>query len=235
MNNQSFFESLTARLRPLYAPPNVLGGHDTVHVEGVQALGEKIFPHMPEVDPDEYRVAAWLHNLDRCLALKDEIKKSGGLANYARCLLETGPFSEESRERIIGAVLQHSKRDDDLEKDSPLLTALRIADKLDRLTPINIMAGPAHRSDLPYYDANMPFDYRHNKPNHLKYFLWNLEWYGMLPYDWSRELVDRSFFRLFLNFLRGLGRDISVRHGVPNLIEEEIRVALGPYYEEWRT
>jgi len=229
-----FLNWLGETLRPHYMPPNVLGGHDMVHVEGVLRLGERIFPHMPEVVPDEYRAAAWLHNLDRCLSLKDSVRKSGGAAGFALELLRRSPFSADSRARIIDAVLQHSKKDDDLENDSLLLTALRIADKLDRLTPMNVLAGAAHRSDLPHYDAETPFDYRRNKPNHLKYLLWNFEWYGMLPYDWARELVDPDFFRLFLSFLRELGRDISERHGIPNEIEAEIQSALGVYYERWR-
>jgi hypothetical protein len=101
------------------------------------------------------------------------------------------------------------------------------------MTPLNIMAGPAHRSDLPHYDPDQPFCYQTNKPCHLKYFLWNVEWYRMLPYDWARGLVDRNFFRFFLSFLRELGHDISLRHGIRNDIEKEINRALGQHYEKW--
>jgi len=222
-----------AKLKPLYLAPHVLGGHDLIHVRGVERLGYKILPHMPTVDPMEYQVTAWLHNLDRCLALKKEIANSGGLAAYLQLLLGDSLFGEVSRERVIDVVLHHGKREDDLVNDSQLLTAIRIADKLDRFTPINMMAGPAHRSDLPHYDADQPFGYRTNKPCHLKFYFWNVEWYGMLPYDWARELVDRDFFHLFLSFLRELGIDIAERHGIENVIEEDIETALGHYYADW--
>ncbi|MBI2476222.1 MAG: HD domain-containing protein [Candidatus Taylorbacteria bacterium] len=230
----NYYESLVAKLAPLYRPPHVIGGHTEVHVRGVEKLGEKILPRMREVDPAEYRVAAWLHNLDRCLALEAEIASSGGFASHLQWFLQDSPFDGAGRERIIDAVLQHGKKDDDPMNDSPLLTAIRIADKLDRLTPLNIMAGPTGRSDLPSYDADQPFGYQTNKPCHLKFFLWNVEWYGMLPYDWARELVDKNFFRLFLSFLRELGHDIAERHGIENRIEDDIRTALGRHYEKWR-
>lgn len=233
-NSVNFFENLVRKLEPLYCASHVLGGHTVLHVRGVGRLGEKILPNMPDVDPMEYRVTAWLHNLDRCLAIKEQIRDAGGLTEYLRVVLSESPFDQAGRERIIDAVLQHSKKEDDLAKDSPLLTAIRIADKLDRFTPFNMMAGPAHRSDLPHYDADQPFGYQTNKPCHLKFFFWNLEWYGMLPYDWARELVDEEYFHSFLTFIRTVGRDIAERHGIENKIEEDIRTALGPYYEKWR-
>ncbi len=139
----SFYETLVTKLEPLYRAPHVLGGHDEVHVRGVERLGEKM------------------------------------------------------------------------------------------LTPLNIMSGPAHRHDLPHYDTDQPFGYKTNTDCHLKFHFWNVEWYGMLPYDWARELVDKDFFRQFLMYLRELGRDISERHGIQNGIEEDLKTALGPYYEEW--
>ena len=231
----SFYGSLVSRLAPLYRLPHVVGGHTEVHVRGVEKLGERIFPYMPQVDPLEYRVTAWLHNVDRCLVLRQEILTNvGGLTAHLWATLSESPFDHAARGRIVDAVLQHGKRDGDLAKDSPLLTAIRIADKLDRLTPTNIMAGPAHRSDLPHYDIEQPFGYRTNKDCHLKFFFWNLEWYGMLPYDWARNLVDENFFKLFLLFLRELGRDIALRHGIENAIEDDIRTALGSHYDKWQ-
>ncbi|MDO8483134.1 MAG: hypothetical protein Q7S86_04950 [bacterium] len=231
----SFYDGLVDKLDPLYRAPHVFGGHDVVHVRGVERLGDKILPNMLTVDTLEYRVTAWLHNIDRCIALKDEVAAAGGLQGYLQTLLsDTLLFDEAGKRRIIDAVLQHGKKNDDPASDSQLLTAVRIADKLDRLTPLNIMSGPAHRNDLPHYDVNQPFGYRTNKPCHLKFYFWNVEWYGMLPYDWARELVDKDFFRQFLTFLRELGRDIADRYGIENEIEKDLRAALGPYYEQWR-
>lgn len=228
-----FYNTLVFTLEPLYHLPHVLGGHDMLHVKRMEKLGERILPNMPTVDPAEYKVTVWLHNLDRCVALKEDIVKRGGIQVFMRLLLQNSPFGEEQKERIIDAVSRHNKRDDDLTNDSPLLIALRIADKLDRFTPLNIMSGSAHRSNIPHFDFGMPFDYRNNKPCHLKYYLWNVEWYGMFPYDWARNLVDKEFFAGFLSFIRQTGRDISERLEIPNEIEKELRLALGRYYDEW--
>lgn len=232
MDFTAHFKWLTGKLEPLYVLPHVLGGHDLTHIRGMERLGGKILPHLPEVSAEEYRATVWLHNLDGCLALRQEVADAGGLSNYLADLLADSPFAQDEWARIADAVPRHGKKYDEVD-DSELLTAIRIADKLDRLTPLNIMSGPAHRSDIPHYDAEAPFDYRHNKPNHLKYFLWNLEWYGMLPADWAREIVDEEFFRHFLQFIRDTGRDIAERLGVENRIEDEIRAALGKYYAEW--
>jgi hypothetical protein len=228
----AYFEWLTEKLEPLYTPPRVLGGHDLTHVRGMERLGGKILPHLPDVSVEEYRVTVWLHDLDRCPALRQEIADAGGLSNHLANLLDESPFNQSERARITDAVLRHGKKCDEPD-DSGLLLALRVADKLDRLTPLNIMSGPAHRSDIPHYDAEAPFDYRKNKPNHLKYFLWNVEWYGMLPTDWAREIVDEEFFYHFLQFIRDVGRDIAERLGIENKIEEELKLALGKYYVEF--
>lgn len=230
----SFYNELIDELSPLYELPHVIGGHTVAHVRGVERLGENIFPRMPEVDPFEYRVAAWLHNIDRCVALKTAVAKSGGLPEYLRLVLSESPFEEGAQARIVDAVLQHGKKDDDLVKDSPLLTAIRIADKLDRFTPLNLLAGPAHRSNLPHYDEKQPFGYQTSADCHLKFFLWNVEWYRMLPYDWARDLVVGNYFRQFLRFLREFGRDIAERHSIPNGIEDDLRTALGSHYDQWR-
>jgi hypothetical protein len=35
-------------------------------------------------------------------------------------------------------------------------------------------------------------------------------------------------------FIRAFGREVAERHGIPNTSENDIKKALGPYYEEWR-
>jgi hypothetical protein len=238
-------KGLQDELLQIYVLPHVLGGHGMAHVEGVLRLGEKALIHMPDVDLNEYLAVAWLHNYDRHLEVKRAMEyrdfndeKRARLIReeterYVIARLKGSPFDQGARKRIVHSVLEHGKRHDDLSNDPEVLTVLRAADKVDRLTTLNILAGAAHRSNIPHYDPEMPFDYQHNKPNHLKYFLWNLENYVELPFNWARELVDRGYFHFFLNFLRELGRDIAERHDIPNGIEGEIKSALGEYYNDW--
>lgn len=230
-----FLRSLDERLRIPYTPPNLAGGHDVTHVERLAARGRKIGTIL-KFDPDELAAAVWLHNLDRATLLGPEIKEAGGLANYCRTLLIDSPFNPEQRERIIDAVLQHPKKDDD-PSDSPLLTALRIADKLDRIGPLGILSIPAFRGpNLLPYDSKQPFGYDSTVEGKLKSiyndFFRVLEWYGMLPSDEARSLVNIQRLRFFAEFLRMLGEEIAELTGAENLVEKDIRKALGTYYHQ---
>ncbi len=227
-----FAQAIQAWLSPIYVSPHGEGGHDLIHVCAIEKLGLRIAQFL-SFDPEEYRVASWLHNLDRCFALQPEIQRAGGLKQYLGAILGRSPFNEASRNRIVDAILQHSKRLDE-PADSSLLTALRIADRVERFTPLNIIASAAHRGhELPLYDRSQPFGFRTMRPCVFKFFFWNLEWVGMLPSDEARALINPAYLRFFLDFLRLLGRDIAEREGIENRVEEDLKAALGAYYEKW--
>ena len=62
-------------------------------------------------------------------------------------------------------------------------------------------------------------------------FMCNLEWVGMLSCDAARDLIDPAYLAQFLLFLRLLGREMAQHAGCPNESENDIRKALGAYYE----
>jgi hypothetical protein len=188
---------------------------------------------------DEYRAAVWLHNIDRCTALKEEKENAGGLRSYLAVLLLSADFSPEAKERITAAVLQHSKKDDELG-DSTLLIALRIADKLDRFNPTGIVEAAASWGHLPIFDPQMPFSYdsaeagEHGTAGHqsiYQTFFRVVEWIPMLPTQWARELISRDHLRLLITFLRLLGAQAAAQFNVPNRVEDDLRRALGPCYD----
>ncbi len=189
---KDFLKWLSDFLRPHYTPPAIAGGHDWTHVERLITLASGITRFL-NFNMDEFQAAAWLHNLDRATNLKEVVKINGGLKAYCLKLLSEGPFDEDAQERIVDAVLQHNKKDDE-PGDSTLLQALRIADKVDRFGPLGIMAISAHQGpNLISYDPHNPFGYDSTAEDKLKSvynnFMRVLEWYGMLPSAHARALI----------------------------------------------
>lgn len=232
---EKFNADLSERLKPHFMPPLTAGGHEYTHCQRMISIGKQI--NFLAFNWHEFVAAVWLHNLDRSTAYRATIENTG-LAPAVRNLLLHSPFLEAIRERIIKAVVLHSKKDDSPD-DTPLLTALRIADKIDRISASGILTSAAfHGGSLLLYDPAQPFGYdsSQRKPRTIyEDMLFVLEWYKMLPSDDARALVTIDRRRLRLAFLRGLGDEVAERHGVENRVEEDIQRALGPYYEEWQS
>jgi HD superfamily phosphodiesterase len=223
------------KLRVPYTPPQIDGGHEFIHVERMIALAARISKILT-FDMNEFRAAAWLHNLDRCPVFKPDIEQHG-LRGVCLNILAESPFSEEARERIGDTVLEHNKKEDE-PGDSTLLTALRIADKLDRFGPLGILAAAAHQGPrLLAYDPERPFLYDSTEEGKLKSIYNNLfrilEWVTMLPSDEARDLINPRRMRFYIAFLRELGAEIAEVTGKPNEVEVDIKKALGSFYEQW--
>lgn len=227
--HKGFIASLEKGLKHRYTPPNVPSGHDFTHVQRLIVLGDKIT--FIRFDLNEYRAVCWLHNLDRCqdVALDEVVQLTSGL-------LQGSPFSGVAQERICDAVVQHSKKDDE-PGDSTLLTAFRVADKVDRFSPSGLMATASlygHKFLL--YNPDKPFGFGSTEECLLKTIYDDhfrcLEWYAMLPCDEARRLIVPNWLRLRLEFLRCLGQEIAATYVVENKVEGDIRRALGSFYEE---
>lgn len=235
MNFPEYVEFLTGYLNPFYQTNAVAGGHDWLHVRDVVAMGPKI--HYLDFDPQEFEIAAILHNTDRSEALKEEQKPFGGWEGYLRQLLKESPFPAEARERIVFAVLNHSKKS--LPEGSfPLAIALQDADKLVRFRPSNLLYAGAHGGSMgiPAFLSSEPFGFTSTREKDRTSmwlgFMGNLEWVGMLSCDDARRLIDRDYLRLFIHFLRLFGREMAKHVGCKNTSEGDIRKALGDY-NEW--
>ena len=239
-----FMQKLKTKLTPLYTLPNAPGGHDVWHVVRVAGRGERIRERCNlEFDLEEFEVAVWLHNIDRVhpycrwIAISEELGESFKEAferNLKAFFLEGHPFSAYSKERIIDAVVQHSKKDDE-PGDSHLLTALRIADKLDRLNPVGFLSAVVGSGvDLPIYDPSHPFGEGITVEKYMKSvydsFFRLLEWVPMLPSDNARSLIVKEDLRACINLIRAVGKQLAREHNVPDVIEGNIKKALGPHY-----
>ncbi len=235
---QAFLDHLENTLTPEYIPPKVFGGHDFTHVKQLISLAKNRIYRVVFFNMDEFEAAAWLHNLDRAAGFQNRISIEG-LGSVCRLLLENSPFGNEICERIVKAVCEHSKKDDE-PGDSSLLVALRIADKIDRFSPSGILAIAAH-SGMSYaaYDPKHPFGYTSTEEGKLRStynnFFRVLEWYGMLPSDQARALIHTQDLWLFVSFLRRFGEEISRHTGVSCTVEEDIQKALGDHYNQLPT
>ncbi len=233
-----FIDELACLLREEYVYPNVKLGHDFFHVERMVSRGPEIYDAFPLFDLNEFAVAVWLHNVDRCRTLGARIVQSGGLRQYLDGLLGDD-FPREAKERIIIADIDHPKKYDE-PGDIPLLTAVRVADKLDRFNPTLLVEAPASWAHLPIFDPEDPFGYDDTEPGEhgqsggghksiYETYYRVLGWVPMMP-EWARKLIPREHLRLFITFLRLLGAQAAKQFQTDNLVENDIRRALGPCY-----
>lgn len=233
---QSFLEKIQALVLPLCEN---IGGHGPDHHQRMQNMYDEISNLIPGVDEKEYLAAVWLHSLDRHESVKKLSKEE--LSFLLNVLLACSGFSEtSSRQRIVSAVLEHSKFMDDPD-DSPLLQALRLADKWDRIGALGVFSGLMWLGmRMPLYKAKKPFGYGstaeggHGYQTNYENFYRVLEWYKLFPL--IRELVRRHPRRLwnFLDALRAFAEEVSEAHGVPNTVEYDIHRCLGEFYDEWK-
>lgn len=231
MNKGDFLRRLDSFLIPHFTPPNVAGGHDWAHVYDVALLGPKVATYLT-FDLDEFAVVARLHNMDRSTSLLEGI----GQAERMNQLLAESPFDADGRARIIDAAMRHSQKDIQ-PGDSTLLIALMDADKVVRFKPswhlgMGVYGFTLH---LPPFLPARPFGFTSTKPGERDSiwidFMGILEWVGMLSCDAARQLIDGQYLRLRIDFLRQWGKEIAECTGVENTSEDDIRKALGQYYE----
>lgn len=237
-----FLTALKKELTPHYVAQ---GCHDLTHVLRMEAMADEMAGFFSDLDKDQFRIAVWLHNLDRCAGYQEQIKKNG-LEFMLYFFLSGTDFPEPYRHQIVRAVLEHSKFLDG-ENDSTVLHALRLADKWDRIGLLGAISGFQWLGNkLPAYDPAHPFGYGSTAEGNLEkggkggyttlyqnlYRI--LEWYPTFPR--IRELVKRHprRFWTFLGFVRSFGEEVALAHGVPNNSEADIERCLGEYYLEWR-
>ncbi len=228
-----FLSGLADRLTEHYRHPDC-AGHDTPHIMRMLMKEGDIRKVVDYFDHQEWIAAVWLHNLDRAPNLQSIIG-TNGLEKAVMAFLNDSPFTQDAIARVADAVAQHSKRDDE-PRDSPLLTALRIADKLDRLGPIGALtAAMIHGPKMPIYEPDDPFGMISTEEGRLK-SIYNdlfrlLEWVDMLPSDAARSLINRVDLLALINFVRALAAQISIMHQEENPVEAQIQKALGRHYE----
>ena len=226
--------SLAEKLSPIYIVPRAQGCHDLPHVTRMVAMADEIC-ELIGVDKYVFQITVWLHNADRIPEFKEQIETMG-LELFLRGFFPMD-FPTSMTEEIIDAVLKHSKKDDE-SQDSPLLQALRLADKWDRIGLFGAVSGFEWLGcKLPSYDPEHPYGYGSTAEGQYKTLYQNLfrvlEWYGMSVQ--VRVLAERHpcKMRNLLFFIRAYAQEISEAHDLRNTSEDDIKKALGEHYEKW--
>lgn len=232
---EKYLAGLSGRLIPLYHPKVMgMGGHDVMHILRLVAMESEIAEYL-SFNHYEYQTAVWLHNADRSPSLVGR----RSLEKVLYGLLEPSPFNNLARSRIVTAVLEHGKKEDS-PNDSTLLQALRLADKWDRIGALGVVDVVAFRGGyLPSYDPADPFG-RSDQTTEgqiktiYQGFFRILEWYAEFPLIRRLTKKHPGRMRLFLDFIRAFGSEVAERHTTQNHVEEDVKKALGLYYDKWR-
>lgn len=218
---QHFNRVIARTLRADFVPPEVVGGHDYTHCERMLAIGRKI--DWLKFEWVEFELAVWFHNLDRHEDYIPAIRQRG-FADVCRGFIDADEFSPEMRERVIDAVTKHDLKDEPSDA-SDLLKALRIADKVDRIGALGIIASAACRHNMMPYDPERPFGQVNTSSVGIQTvyddLMRLLEYYSILD-DRAKKLVPGSRVKFLVDFIRELGTEIAEATGKPNTVESDI-------------
>ncbi|PIR89080.1 MAG: hypothetical protein COU07_03245 [Candidatus Harrisonbacteria bacterium CG10_big_fil_rev_8_21_14_0_10_40_38] len=240
IGDRSYIEWLRNEMHELYSFQNTQSGHDVAHpLRMILVMQEMTSPPFPSFDSTELETAIWLHNLDRAKSLKERISYLG-LRIVAERFLDQSPFCRKTKDEIILAVTEHSKKDDESD-DPPLLQLVRILDKVDRLrhpTIELVSCGACYGDKLPLYRLKNPFGYKSAIKEYRSVydnFFRILEWVGMLPLEAARNLAGTDNIQFFVTMVRHFGKDVAKSLSIENRVEEDIKKALGIYYDRYAT
>lgn len=227
-----YYTKLINQLEPLYQPQVMgTGGHDINHIRRMLEMEQEILEFL-DFDSLEYKTVVWLHNVDRSSLQNSEVT----LESVLQKLLVLSPFNDLARKRIISAVVEHSKKDDE-PMDTTLLQALRLADKWDRIGSIGIIDMAAFRGlSILSYNSSDPFGYDSTAEGQMKTlyqsFFRVLEWYADFPLIRHLSKKHPERIQFLLDFIRAFGFEVAQCHGVENKVETDIKKALGIYYND---
>jgi HD superfamily phosphodiesterase len=234
---EEFLKGLIAELVALYAPEiNGYGGHDWTHPRRMELMAGEIQEFL-EFDRHEFIASVWLHNMDHSPSLKKLIQAQT-LKGAVRSLLASSPFSTEAIERIADAVDEHWVKDD-RPGDSGLRRALRLADKWDRVGMIGTTCSAAFLgSKILPYDPRKPFGYDNASLAGYEQSCFSntfkiIEWYRMYPLVRSMAGKHPRRMHKLIRFVRDWAEEIAETHGVENLVEDDLKKALGEFYEKF--
>lgn len=144
-------------------------------------------------------VAGLLHSLDR--HLQSETATNAQVAEFL-VLLPSGSFSTNEQLQIMKAIKEHSKRNSD--EDGPVTIALKDADRLANIGPINLFRGGQHRPNIPacipqYLDRMHPRSTFREPACCLDGTRYNLEWEEMLRLP-KAKVLGKPYFEYYREF-----------------------------------
>lgn len=219
---------LSGMLEPFYATGVVVPGHDVSHVLRMVARAPEVTT-LPDLDQGELVAAIWLHNLDRAPALGVSLAE---VETASLRYLTGSPFADDARRRVAVAAGEHSKKHDE-PGDSPVLIALRVLDKVDRMNALGVITAAAcHGASKPLYVAREPFCYALSDGGQ-PYSVYDdiagriMEWPAMIP-PGLRYLIDVQGMRDVVSYVRNLAGHVCRIHGLTNGVESDLVKALGP-------
>lgn len=181
-------------------------GHDYKHALRTAALAKKI-AEAEGYDTTEAEVAGLLHDVGRTLRAEGKTHGPAGVP-LAKELLDTYThFDQETKERILSAIHDHSN----LETEGELKHILQDADKLDGLGAIGISRAYISHHFLPDYDPHnvIPHPGAYNEATTIhQQIRFAMTWYDML-YTETAKKIGKERHKFMENFLKEVAKEIA--------------------------
>lgn len=179
-----FFPEVARRVKEEHLMVGLRGHHDYVHAYRVGELARQIAEHEWGNEPQLSSLAGLAglaHNADRILQKKLGIGRKKVPPGTVTALVDeftAGFVTPEEFQIVVDAVLMHDGKN--CKEDSPVLRALRDADRVVNLDADLIIRAAQHYPELPpvVYGSplmNQPGDYR-NPGSVLRDITFSLEW-----------------------------------------------------------
>jgi uncharacterized protein len=180
-------------------------GHDYKHALRTAALAKKIAA-AEGYNTAEAEAAGLLHDIGRTLQAEGRAHGPAGVP-LAKELLDTYTnFNDETKERILSAIHDHSN----VETEGDLAHILQDADKLDGLGAIGISRGYVSKPYLPDYDPNdiIPDPGEYNNPSTIhQQIRFAMTWYDML-YTETAKQIGKPRYEFMKNFFNEIEKEI---------------------------
>ena len=181
-------------------------GHDYKHALRTAALAKTI-AKFEGYDPTEAEIAGLLHDLGRTIQEDHQGHGPAGVPMAKQLLDKHTDFSNETKERILSAIYNHSN----LHTEGELDHILQDADKLDGMGAIGITRAFLSQPNLPDYDPNdiMPHPGEYNQPATIhQQIRYQMKWNDMFYTETAKKLGEKRY-KFMQNFMKQIEEEIA--------------------------
>jgi uncharacterized protein len=181
-------------------------GHDYKHALRTAALAKKI-AEAEGYDTAEAEVAGLLHDVGRTLQAEGKTHGPAGVPLAKELLDSHTNFSEETKDRILSAIHDHSN----LKTEGELKHILQDADKLDGLGAIGISRAYISHHFLPDYDPQniIPDPGIYNEATSIhQQIRFAMTWNEMF-YTETAKKIGKTRYEFMENFLKQIKEEIA--------------------------
>lgn len=179
--------------------------HGMDHVTRVARLARHIAEKEGYHDPQEAEVAGLLHDIGRTVQEEEKGHGPAGVPLAGELLDKYTTYDDESKQRILDAIRDHSA----FQADGDLTHIVQDADKLDGLGAVGLMRAYTSKAQLPAYDASNIVPTKGERDTNIHdQIAFQLEWLDMMVTETGRAISQKRGLTM-KNFLQTFADEVE--------------------------